>query len=363
LRDLVYLSPVRWADFAQRPHKFAEWHHGHHGGRVLWVEPYPSRLPRWADLRRRNHLPPGAAEPLPAWLELVRTRALPAEPLPGGTFVNRRLWQGVLRRIATFATPHATELVIGKPTQLALDVLRQARFARTVYDAMDDFPAFHGGLAGRAMATAEAAVARQVDVVYGSASRLRDKFAATGARTALVRNACDPAALPPGLSATREPGLVGYIGTIASWFDWDLVLALAAARPDLRLRLIGPLHLQPPVPLPANVELRGAASHPEAMRQMARFSVGLIPFRSTPLTAAVDPVKYYEYRALGIPVLSTAFGEMPQHAAEDPGVFLVDGAAGASEALARALEAQADPAWVQRFRGLNSWSARFSAAP
>ena len=56
---------------------------------------------------------------------------------------------------------------------------------------------------------------------------------------------------------------------------------------------------------------------------MQEFSVGLIPFKCTDLTASVDPIKFYEYRALGLPVLSARFGEM---ALRDglAGVFLMD---------------------------------------
>jgi hypothetical protein len=50
--QLIYLSPVPWASFRQRPHEFAEWFHRRLRARVLWVEPYPVRLPRWSDLSR-----------------------------------------------------------------------------------------------------------------------------------------------------------------------------------------------------------------------------------------------------------------------------------------------------------------------
>ena len=95
---------------------------------------------------------------------------------------------------------------------------------------------------------------------------------------------------------------------------------------------------------------------------MARFAVGLIPFRNTPLTSAVDPVKYYEYRALGVPVLTTAFGEMPEHAKEDAGVFLVGDAASPVEILDRAMQSRPDSHWMQDFRQRNSWETRFASA-
>ena len=55
----------------------------------------------------------------------------------------------------------------------------------------------------------------------------------------------------------------------------------------------------------------------------AALSAGIIPFKVNRLTAAVDPIKYYEYRAAGLPVISTEFGEMRQRRA-DPRICLVN---------------------------------------
>jgi glycosyltransferase involved in cell wall biosynthesis len=196
--------------------------------------------------------------------------------------------------------------------------------------------------------------------VQATSTRLRDKFEALGAPVRVVRNGCDPDSLPPvaELGALREPDLVGFVGTIAAWFDWPAVVALAQAHPGKRFVLVGPLMEAPRMRLPSNVELHPACAHGEAMRWMARFAAGLIPFRRNALTAAVDPVKYYEYRALGLPVLSSDFGEMPYHAQEDEGVF----ALGAPDALDRALSWPSSTTWIEAFRAANSWAARFAAA-
>lgn len=361
---LVYLSPLPWADFAQRPHRFAEWHHAHHGSEVLWLDPYPSRLPQWRDLRRLrgDARPPG--QPVPEWLDVVRVPALPLEPLRGSAAVNRLLWKQVLARVATFAGSAGCELTVGKPSRLALEVLRGGRFDRTVYDAMDDFPAFHAGLSARAMAAIERVLAREVDLVLASSHRLCSKFEAFGAHPVLARNACEPQALPQPEEAAvlRERDLVGYVGTLASWFDWDLLVGLARAHPQLRFRLIGPVLGTVPSALPVNVELRPALAHPQAMREMARFALGLIPFQRNLLTDAVDPVKYYEYRALGIPVLATAFGEMPVHAREDSGVTLVTDVAEAARQLPRALAMSGSLEGARAFRLRNTWGTRFAQA-
>jgi hypothetical protein len=48
---LIYLSPVAWNSHIQRPHQLVEWFHNETAGEVLWVDPYPTRLPLWRDLR------------------------------------------------------------------------------------------------------------------------------------------------------------------------------------------------------------------------------------------------------------------------------------------------------------------------
>ena len=100
---------------------------------------------------------------------------------------------------------------------------------------------------------------------------------------------------------------------------------------------------------------------------MQEFSVGLIPFKRNALTASVDPIKYYEYRALGLPVLSTCFGEMALRKAES-GVFLVSEQAelahqvrAALDYIRAALDYKGEALEIEQFRKANSWEVRFDA--
>jgi hypothetical protein len=177
-----------------------------------------------------------------------------------------------------------------------------------------------------------------------------------------VRNACDVEDLPDaGVRATPAGRpVLGYIGTIGPWFDWRLVTTLAESAPALRIRLVGPTFAGPPRPLPGNVELLPACEHRAALRTMQGFSVGLIPFRRTDLTDAVDPIKYYEYRALGLPVLSSRFGEMARRE-QEPGVFLVEARTGLAQQVRRALRHRDSDDAIRLFQADNSWAARFDA--
>lgn len=365
---LVYLSPVAWTSFAQRPHRFVEWFHARRGGEVLWVDPYPTRLPQLADFRRiktegESEANLAAKASVPAWLTILRPRSLPIEPLPGASALNRLLWKDLLQEIETFVERGECLLGIGKPSALALQVLNRYPAVPSLYDAMDDFPAFYWGLSRAAMERRERAVAARVTRISVSSTVLARRFAIYHSKLALALNACAVEALPPARAMIKgsESPILGYIGTIGHWFDWSFVFDLAVANPSMCIRLIGPVHVMPSGPLPRNIEFLPACDHASAMRHMQEFSVGLIPFKLTDLTSSVDPIKYYEYRALGLPVLSTRFGEMALRDGQR-GVFLTDKHSDLAGLVRAAMTYEHDQDEIKEFRETCSWGRRFDSS-
>ncbi|WP_409301861.1 hypothetical protein [Pseudomonas sp. KCJK8993] len=360
---LVYLSPVSWHSFAQRPHELVRQYHAATQAQVLWVEPYATRLPGITDLLGQRPLQ-GPPEPQPAWLTLASPRALPIEPLPGSGWLNRLLWRDLLRQVRDFAQDAAL-LGIGKPSRLALQLLREPVFYNSFYDAMDNVPAFYRGWSRRAMSRSQHETARAVDITLASCSALQRYWQGQRVHTQLLFNACATERLPAlplrrSRNATTPP-VFGYVGTLAKWFDWDFVQALALAFPDAEVRLIGPQHGAAPTVLPANVRRLPALSHANALQAMTEFAVGLIPFKRNDLTRFVDPIKYYEYRALGLPVVSTTFGEMINRRGT-PGVFLSENTADIPWLMEQALAFREPLDDTLSFRKANSWAKRFELA-
>jgi len=357
---LIYFSPVRWASHRQRPHEFVAWLQQRFDARVLWVEPYPVRLPRWQDLRRPNQQE-NADGTLPAWLQTISPPALPLEPFAWGRALNRSiLWRNVTRQLQTFAATEATILAIGKPSGLALQTLESLDAACSIYDAMDDFPAFFEGRSKASVAAIEQKIAAGVSIVCTSSSVLEQRLQAAASTVLRV---------PNGLSARRvETARVncnvrssqsfGYVGTIAAWFDWDWICRLARDWPERQVELIGPLFQAPRVSLPDNVRLLPALPHEQALCRMQSFAAGLIPFQVNQLTAAVDPLKYYEYRGLGLSVISTPFGEMQQRSL-DARVLLTDDPVVDRARIAGLIDVHDTVADATVFCQQNDWSQRF----
>ena len=260
-----------------------------------------------------------------------------------------------------FARQKTTLLAIGKPSLLALAVLERLNGYRSVYDAMDDFPAFYSGLSQWAMRKREAQLVRRVSGMMVSSTVLKQRWCDVRPDVELVHNGLDASLLPaPQINvAARDKKVFGYVGTIASWFDWDWVIALAKARTQDTVRMIGPLYSPASSSLPNNIEILPPCDHTSALSAIQNFDVGIIPFKKNSLTASVDPIKYYEYRALGLPVLSTDFGEMALRTG-DTGVFICDELPYTNELANQALAYMPDDKEIQKFVAANTWDARFS---
>ncbi|HET7452465.1 MAG TPA: glycosyltransferase, partial [Thermoanaerobaculia bacterium] len=167
-----------------------------------------------------------------------------------------------------------------------------------------------------------------------------------------------PRGVPPGPG--DRPAAV-YVGALARWFDFALLAAVAGANPGWDFRLYGEAldgawERSGARRLP-NVAFLGARANTEVPRLLAEANVAIIPFRVSPETAYVSPIKLYEYFAAGKPVVST---RMPE-AEAFPEVRIAADAGEWPAALAAALEASRDPASGRSLHAIaraNDWSAR-----
>jgi hypothetical protein len=149
------------------------------------------------------------------------------------------------------------------------------------------------------------------------------------------------------------------VGTLDSRLDVDGVAALAARRPDLHIVLIGPQgepeHLAPLRGLPT-VHVLPPVGRAQLVAAIRTSDVCLVAHTRTTLTAAMSPLKVYEYLAGGAPVLSV---DLPPVRGIDDRVLLTDSVADFSdrvdEALALGPAAERDRLG---FVAANSWASR-----
>lgn len=378
---VVYFSPVHLHSFWQRPHWMAASLLRHGVDRLLWLEPYATRLPRLSDLRRPSDRPREMGTTAPLRLDRMAVRALPIEPLLAGRAANQLLFfEDILARIERWVGGEPYVIGVGKPSPLALTALDRAagrdNYAGSFFDAMDRYGAFHKGASREAMSDWESQLLRKVDYVQASAPRLRECLVQRRPEVALALNGFDAASIERAQRASAHlpqhaHPVFGYVGTIGSWFDWAWVRQFAAVladrAPTAEIHLIGPVFHPAGGPLPASIKLLDTMSNADALARAAQFTAGLIPFQRNELTDCVDPVKYYEYRALGRPVISTPFGHLSER--QDPGLAIVGAERDAlAAAIDRSLTVRALPQlqkdcdWDSRFAPLSRWIGARSAA-
>jgi len=245
-----------------------------------------------------------------------------------------------------------------------LMILEQLNGVTALYDAMDDFPAFYSAFSRMAMKWREYRVINKVTHVLVSSTALKRRWNRIRSDVQLVPNGLDAGLLPDsGKLRSKNSNLIfGYVGTLGPWFDWDWIIALACARPNDLVRLIGPVFVAAPRgSFPGNIEMLPSCNHDNALRAMQDFNIGLIPFKKNKLTESVDPIKYYEYRALGLPVVSTDFGEM-SFRSEEEGIFISRSRQDINQLIEHALLSETDRNKTRMFIRSNTWEARFSGA-
>jgi glycosyltransferase involved in cell wall biosynthesis len=185
---------------------------------------------------------------------------------------------------------------------------------------------------------------------------------------AVVPNGVEPAEWlgerppPPAWFAAIPGPRAVYVGTLDTRLDVDGIAALAAARPDLGIVLLGPVpsasYVDELTRWP-NVHIHPGVGRAELAATLRSAELALVAHRRTPLTEAMSPLKVYEYLAAGSPVISI---DLPPVRALGDRVILVDAVADFADVVDRALAlGPADELDRQRFIAANSWSARHAS--
>ncbi|GAB3177191.1 glycosyltransferase [Telluribacter humicola] len=112
--------------------------------------------------------------------------------------------------------------------------------------------------------------------------------------------------------------VLGYVGSIDSRLDYNLLIKLAQKLQDQKLLMVGRIvydkpHVESAIQVLStlpNVLFTGAKAPRELPHMLAQFNIGLIPFVKNEQTEAIYPMKINEYLAAGLPVVSTDFAPL-----------------------------------------------------
>jgi glycosyltransferase involved in cell wall biosynthesis len=252
--------------------------------------------------------------------------------------------QDAQRHIAWVYTPMAFPLA----QALTPDVL--------VYDCMDELSAFLGAPAE--MRRREIDLLRAANLVFaGGSSLYRAKrrlhravrCLPSSVDAAHFQPARGPLPEPPDQAPIARPRL-GFYGVLDERLDRELLEALAGARPDWQIVLVGPVAKIPPAALPqrSNLHYLGPHSYADLPAYLSGWDVCLLPFARNEATRFLSPTKTLEYMAAEKPIVSTRIRDVAEP--YEGLIEIADDAASFVAACERALAETSSETKLRTFR-------------
>jgi UDP-galactopyranose mutase len=319
--DLVCVSHLRWDFVWQRPQHLLT--RCARERRVFFIEEplFVGDADPCLRVRRVNDRLVVAVPELP-------DSCLPAE----ADDLQERLLRGLLHdfQVASF--------VLWLYTPMAVRFTRRLAPLAVIYDCMDELSAFAN--APDRLAALEDELFRRADLVLTGGQSLFEAKWSRHPRVHLFPSSVDsahfavarlPGPEPDDQAEIKRPRL-GYAGVIDERIDLELVTAVADARPNWQLVLIGPVAKIDAARLPQrpNLHYLGPRQYADLPDYLRAWDVALLPFARNRATRFISPTKTPEYLAAGLPVVSTAIADVVRpygerglvHIAEDAPSFV-----------------------------------------
>lgn len=322
-KDCILFATADWdAPYWTNKQHTAQ-HLAKQGYRVLYVESIGLRAPTissrdlsriWRRLKRGLKAPYQVEHGLWVMSPLVI-------PFKHEWSIVRRINQGLMRwRIKRFMQRNGFDVpIIWTYHPFVLETLQGIHHDKLVYHCVDDLSVVPG-IDLAAFNAEEKRLLENAALIFTTSESLQQKCSALNANTHFFPNVADvnhfgqareDGPLPDDLAAIPRPR-IGYIGVLSDYkVDFSLVLEVARCRPDWHWVFIGEERegqnsdlIAALAALP-NIHFLGYRPYSRIPHYLRGFDVATLPTLLNDYTRAMFPMKYFEYLAAGVPVVST----------------------------------------------------------
>jgi len=205
-------------------------------------------------------------------------------------------------------------LIVWNYDPLYLDYFNNLNQKINIFDAVDNW-AEHSGYESykNKLAANYQIIKNKSNLIFTVSANLKNELFKNQANTHWLANAVDLeyfqsiTEVSPKLNKIPQP-IIGFLGIIQDRIDVDILLNLAKNNPDKSIVLAGPVWKNFPknkLQEFKNIYFLGLISYQEIPALYNGFAVGIIPYKVNNFIRSTDPMKFYEYLAAGLPVVST----------------------------------------------------------
>jgi glycosyltransferase involved in cell wall biosynthesis len=371
-RDVVLLSTADWDNPSWTNKQHMATLFARRGYRVLYVDSLGLRRPtlKIRDLRRMlGRLLKSLPWPCQVYPNIWRVSPLLA-PFHSQMIVraiNRFLLLWLLRWYMFLLGMRRPLVWLYDP--LTADLGAELAGLGLAYHCVDDLAAVPG-INGQAVRQAENRLAELADICFVTSPLLRESRQKTFKRVFYEPNVCDydffatarlGLAEPEDIKAIPHPRLI-FVGALSGYkLDFKLIEALAGRRPEIHWLFIGEQGLNSPwdgrPPLQPNIHILGHRHHGRLPYYLAHAEAAVLPELRNDYTAAMFPMKFFEYLAAGLPVVGI---RLPALAEFEDLYFPADTPEEFEAQISRVLAGERRDAGAILAACLhNSWEARF----
>lgn len=346
MKKVCYLMHVDYNSIKQRPHFIAEKLSEYYNLDLICIRNYGSQ--------RVNNQVKGKFRLIRKVPYSAKNKTLKVVE----RWINRSVLQSLYSNDYDF-------IWITSPVVLHFIDLTQINARTIIYDCMDDALAFPlSKINIENLSIMEQQLLSASDIILSSSTHLKEVLMNRGAKTDihLVLNAMNSTAqkkpLISPLTHRKDSDFLNimYFGTIAKWFDFEVILSVLDIHQDIMFTIIGPAEVS--LPTHPRVHYMDAMPHDELIAYSSTADAFIMPFTIDDLILSVDPVKVYEYISLLKPCIVVKYPETEKF---DPYVYLYNGAEQLSNLIGMIKsepKMKSTKERVNEFITLNTWDAR-----
>ena len=207
--------------------------------------------------------------------------------------------------------------IVGEPWWYNL--LKDWKLKTICYDCIDDIKVFLGVRKYELYKKWHIGLIKGANIIFASSIPIKNEILSINPNATVVyipngvdvswfRQQAYNSKSPSDLSHIPTP-IIGFVGLISFWIDVKLIYEAAAQLPAYSFVLVGPTCQRLGQP-PSNLYILGPKPYSEIPSYIKSFDVCLAPFKVDKIGDAADPLKIYEYLALGKPIVSTNIAEI-----------------------------------------------------
>jgi glycosyltransferase involved in cell wall biosynthesis len=361
-KSIVCFSVNDWSDIPSS--KFHIMRHLAKDHRVLFIETLGVRHPQLSSKDAKRALMKlrksfSGVRKVESNIYVWSPLAIPYHGFPFINWINSRIVATMVKRL--LAKLEMTASIIWSYLPNAIDIIERLPASRTVYHCIDDYVEFTG-VPKAAFEQMEKRMLRKADVTVVSSKVLYERKKLHANRITYIPHGINLTEFRACLSRSvnlsdiddiKKP-IAGFVGRVADWVDLSLIARCARELPDWEFVIVGPSI----VPLDqyqaiSNIRFLGRKEYQQIPHYIERFDVCLMPFVNSRLVESVNPLKMYEYLAIGRPVVTVPMPEVTDFAQ----VLTVAEPSQFSRAIVTAFEADSEALRAKRIECVSkrSW--------